>query len=139
MLDVGSQMATGRFVNLSAGVEEAGRRRFFAGIDPCRERSKGGTLPGWCGRILRRRRRSLAFADSSFDVVYTTRVLINLPAWDQQVTGIMECLRVARPGGKVILSEAFWEPLVLINAMRALVRLPSLVEHDFNVISRRTA
>lgn len=76
--------------------------------------------------------RRLAFPDASFDKVYTTRVLINLPTWEEQVRGIEECLRVARPGGKVILSEAFWEPLVLLNAMRALVRLAPLVEHDFN-------
>lgn len=76
--------------------------------------------------------RRLAFPDASFEKVYTTRVLINLPTWEEQVRGIEECLRVARPGGKVILSEAFWEPLVLLNAMRALTRLPPLVEHDFN-------
>ena len=48
------------------------------------------------------------------------------------MTGIRECLRVARPGGTVILSEAFWEPLQLLNALRALKQLPPLVEHDFN-------
>ncbi len=76
--------------------------------------------------------RHLDFPDSSFDVVYTTRVLINLPTWEQQVQGIRECLRVARPGGTVVLSEAFWEPLVLLNAVRTLCRLVPLVEHDFN-------
>lgn len=76
--------------------------------------------------------RKLAFPGASFDAVYTTRVLINLPTWEEQVAGITECLRVARPGGTVILSEAFREPLVLLNAMRALVKLPPLVEHDFN-------
>jgi ubiquinone/menaquinone biosynthesis C-methylase UbiE len=76
--------------------------------------------------------RAIDFPDARFDVVYTTRVLINLPNWEEQVRGITECLRVARPGGKVVLSEAFWEPLQLLNAMRALVRLPPLVEHDFN-------
>jgi|CXWL01.1.fsa_nt_gi ubiquinone/menaquinone biosynthesis C-methylase UbiE len=76
--------------------------------------------------------RALAFGDSAFDVVYTTRVLINLPTWKQQVTGIEECLRVVRPGGKVVLSEAFWEPLCLLNAIRALCGLAPLVEHDFN-------
>jgi ubiquinone/menaquinone biosynthesis C-methylase UbiE len=76
--------------------------------------------------------RGLDFPDASFDVVYTTRVLINLPNWEQQLAGIRECLRVTRPGGTVILSEAFWEPLQLLNAMRQLVRLPLLVEHDFN-------
>ena len=83
--------------------------------------------------------RSLAFADNSFDAVYTTRVLINLPTWQEQQQGIRECLRVAKPGGKVILSEGFWEPLVLLNALRALVKLPPLVEHDFNRYLKRSS
>ena len=37
-----------------------------------------------------------------------------------------------RNDDQVVLSEAFWEPLQLLNAMRALVQLPPLVEHDFN-------
>lgn len=74
----------------------------------------------------------LDFPDESFDVVYTTRVLINLPTWSDQLRGIAECLRVTRPGGKVILSEGFWEPLMRLNAVRALCHLPPLVEHDFN-------
>lgn len=76
--------------------------------------------------------RSLAFANETFDVVYTTRVLINLPTWKEQMQGIDECLRVCKSGGTVVLSEAFWEPLVLLNALRALKSLPALVEHDFN-------
>lgn len=76
--------------------------------------------------------RSIQFPDNSFDVVYTTRVIINLPNWEQQVQGIRELLRVARPGGKVVLSEAFWEPLVLLNSLRAIKQLKPLVEHDFN-------
>lgn len=76
--------------------------------------------------------RKLEFSDNSFDVTYTTRVLINLPNWEDQMLGINECLRVTKKGGAVILSEAFWEPLVLLNALRTLVNLPPLVEHDFN-------
>ncbi|MEO8358553.1 MAG: class I SAM-dependent methyltransferase [Vicinamibacteria bacterium] len=76
--------------------------------------------------------RRLRFDSESFDVVYTTRTLINLPTWEDQKRGITECLRVCRAGGKVILCEAFWEPLVLLNAMRSLKALPPLVEHDFN-------
>jgi len=76
--------------------------------------------------------RSLQFSDNAFDVAYTTRVLINLPTWEQQILGITECLRVVKPHGTVVLSEGFWEPLVLLNAMRALKQLPPLVEHDFN-------
>lgn len=76
--------------------------------------------------------RSLQFPDNTFDVAYTTRVLINLPTWEQQMQGIAECIRVVKPGGTIVLSEGFWEPLMLLNAMRALTNLPPLVEHDFN-------
>ncbi|HAX49519.1 MAG TPA: methyltransferase domain-containing protein [Ignavibacteria bacterium] len=76
--------------------------------------------------------RKLDFADNEFDLTYTTRVLINLPNWEEQKTGIEESYRVTKKGGTVILSEAFWEPLVLLNSMRTLVKLPPLVEHDFN-------
>lgn len=76
--------------------------------------------------------RSLQFADNTFDVAYTTRVLINLPTWEQQMHGIAECIRVVRPNGTIVLSEGFWEPLMLLNAMRSLKNLPALVEHDFN-------
>jgi ubiquinone/menaquinone biosynthesis C-methylase UbiE len=76
--------------------------------------------------------RKLQFEDNAFDVVYTTRVLINLPTWEEQKVGIAECIRVCRKGGTVILSEGFWEPLVLLNSLRALRQLPPLVEHDFN-------
>jgi hypothetical protein len=46
--------------------------------------------------------------------------------------GIAECIRVVKPNGTIILSEGFWEPLMLLNAMRTLVKLSPLVEHDFN-------
>jgi ubiquinone/menaquinone biosynthesis C-methylase UbiE len=74
----------------------------------------------------------MQFDDNSFDVVYTTRVLINLPNWDEQIQGIEECIRITKKGGTVILSEGFWEPLILLNSLRALKQLPPLVEHDFN-------
>lgn len=76
--------------------------------------------------------RRLPFPDNSFDALYTTRVIINLPNWEEQLRAIAECVRVTKKGGKIIFSEAFWEPLVLLNALRALKQLPPLAEHDFN-------
>jgi len=35
----------------------------------------------------------------NYDVVYTTRVLVNLPTWEQQKKGIAECLRVTKKKG----------------------------------------
>jgi ubiquinone/menaquinone biosynthesis C-methylase UbiE len=75
---------------------------------------------------------NIKFNDNTFDVVYTTRVIINLPNWKEQIRAIDECIRVAKPGGIIIFSEAFYEPLVLLNALRSLKQLPPLVEHDFN-------
>jgi ubiquinone/menaquinone biosynthesis C-methylase UbiE len=91
------------------------------------ERGLGAKISFCVGDI-----QAINFANNSFDLVYTTRVLINLPTWQQQQDAIVECIRVAKPNGKVIFSEAFWEPLVLLNAMRTLKQLPPLVEHDFN-------
>ena len=76
--------------------------------------------------------KKLRFDDKIFDVVYTTRVLINLPTWKEQTQGINECIRVTKKGGTIIISEAFWEPLVLLNSLRTLKQLPPLIEHDFN-------
>jgi len=76
--------------------------------------------------------REIDFEDNIFDLVYTTRVIINLPNWEDQKKAINECLRVTKKGGKVVFSEAFYEPLILLNAMRTLNRLPPLYEHDFN-------
>ena len=81
--------------------------------------------------------RDLNFNDSFFDVTYTTMVIINLQNWEEQVIGILECVRVTKQGGIIILSEAFWEPLVLLNSLRAIKNLAPLVEHDFNRYLKR--
>lgn len=71
-------------------------------------------------------------ADSSFDFTFTTRVLINLPTWQDQIKGINEMLRITRSNGTVLIMEGFWEPLINLNALRQISRLEPLVEHDFN-------
>lgn len=74
----------------------------------------------------------LPFEEGAFDVAYTTRVLINLPTWEQQRQGILESLRVVRRGGLLVISEGFWEPLCLLNSLRLMLKLEPLAEHDFN-------
>ena len=75
---------------------------------------------------------NLDFKDDYFDVAYTTRTLINLPTWEQQIQAFNELYRVTKPGGKILLSEAFWEPLCKLNSLRLILGLDPLVEHDFN-------
>ena len=108
---------------------------YITGIDYSEEMIKaarvanigGGDIEFAVGDI-----RGIGYADETFDTVYTTRVLINLPTWEEQKQGIRECLRVTKKGGVVVLSEGFWEPLVKLNAMRMLCGLHPLNEHDFN-------
>ncbi|MDP5240689.1 methyltransferase domain-containing protein [Uliginosibacterium sp. 31-16] len=114
-------------VDFSEAMIDAAEKNRLASITPERYRFEAGDI------------RKLRFENESFDLVYTTRTLINLPSWDEQKIGISECLRVCRKGGTVILSEAFWEPLVLLNAMRTLKSLPPLVEHDFNRYLKKSA
>lgn len=76
--------------------------------------------------------KALPFPDGAFDAVTCTRVLINLPNWEEQQAGIEEMLRVCRAGGRLVLLEAFYEPLTRLNAARLVAGLQPLVEHDFN-------
>jgi ubiquinone/menaquinone biosynthesis C-methylase UbiE len=43
---------------------------------------------------------------ASYDKVVVIRVLINLGTWARQLEGLKECVRVLRPGGTLLLSEA---------------------------------
>ena len=110
----------------------------IVGVDYCKNmiaianRSKQKLKIGNNAKFVLGDIRKLFFDNDTFDVVYTTRALINLSNWEQQLQGIEECIRVTRKGGKIIFSEAFWEPLVLLNSMRTICNLSPLVEHDFN-------
>src|SRR5262245_3664768 len=104
------------------------RRVTPVGIDYCTAMVKGARRAGL--PVMYADVRKLPFADEQFDVVYSVRCLINLPTWDDQKRAIDEMLRVTKR--KLVLCEAFWEPLQLLNAMRAMLQLSPLVEHDFN-------
>jgi ubiquinone/menaquinone biosynthesis C-methylase UbiE len=134
VLDVGCANGFSTFCQLDlqpnanfTGVDYAENMIFYANEAKKEKNLADEKIKFSVGSIL-----ELPFENNSFDVVYTTRVLINLPTWESQLQGIEECIRVAKKGGTVILSEGFWEPLCLLNSMRLLVGLEPLVEHDFN-------
>lgn len=83
--------------------------------------------------------RSLPFDSNSFDIVYTTRTLINLPTWKDQQIAMRECIRVCKQKGTIIFSEAFWEPLCCLNGLRAIAKLPFLAEHECNRFLKKSA
>lgn len=77
--------------------------------------------------------RSLAFPDGAFDLALTTRVIINLHDRETQLQGVRECLRVVRPGGVALLSEATTQGLDRINALRAELGMTPLPMPGFNL------
>jgi ubiquinone/menaquinone biosynthesis C-methylase UbiE len=55
---------------------------------------------------------------NSYDKVIVVRVLINLGAWERQLTGLRECIRVLKPCGLLLLSEATLQGWRRLNALR---------------------
>jgi predicted SAM-dependent methyltransferase len=76
--------------------------------------------------------RNLPFADASYDVVICERVVINLDSEADQARSLAEMQRVLRPGGYLILLEAFVEPWERLNAARTEFSLPLLPRPQHN-------
>ena len=97
-----------------------------------KRRFRAGNFRSLCFNIYQADIREIPEDDNTYDLSYTIRVLINLPKWSEQKRGIDELIRVTRPNGTIILSEAFWGSLQKLNALRIIAGLETLVEHDFN-------
>ena len=67
-----------------------------------------------------------------FDKVVVVRVIINLGTWELQLTGIRECLRVLKPGGRLLLSEATVQGWSRLNTFRREWGLPDIPMPPFN-------
>ncbi len=58
-----------------------------------------------------------------FDIVLSTRCLINLSTWEEQKAGIMEMLNMLAPNGRLILVENTEAGLASLNKLRAMLNL----------------
>ena len=59
----------------------------------------------------------------TFDIVLSTRCLINLATWEQQKAGILEMRKMLAPNGRLILVENTEAGLASLNSLRAKVGL----------------
>lgn len=71
-------------------------------------------------------------ADNHYDKVVVIRVVINLRQWDLQMKGLQECVRVLKPGGTLLLSEATLQGWRKLNAFRAEWGLDAIPIPPFN-------
>ena len=76
--------------------------------------------------------KDLDEADDSYDKVIVTRVIINLGNWENQERAIQECLRVLKPGGLLMMSEAILQGWSRLNALREEWGLDAIPIPPFN-------
>ena len=76
---------------------------FYVGLEPSVSEMSAAGISGFGS--VRGDGAALPFADDSFDVVYSSNVAEHIPNW--QAMGD-EMLRVAKPGGLVVLSYTVW-------------------------------
>lgn len=62
----------------------------------------------------------------AFDLIYTERVLINLPDWPAQRAAIEGIMQMVAPGGVYVMCENSQDGLEKINELRARVELPRI-------------
>jgi SAM-dependent methyltransferase len=86
-----------------------------------------GTAAFRVGNIM-----SLDEPDESYDKVVVIRVVINLGDWENQIRAIMECSRMLRRGGLLLLSEATLQGWNKLNLFRHEWGLPDIPMPPFN-------
>ncbi|MCL4457705.1 MAG: class I SAM-dependent methyltransferase [Nitrospirae bacterium] len=70
--------------------------------------------------------RDLPSFDTKFDLIYTERVLINLPDWTRQKKAIEDISYLLDEGGVYVMCENSQDGLDKINALRQRIDLPSI-------------
>jgi ubiquinone/menaquinone biosynthesis C-methylase UbiE len=69
--------------------------------------------------------RHKQLAGAHYDVVLSTRCLINLASWEEQKTGILQMQQRLTPTGKLIMVENVLDGLTNLNRVRAKLGLPA--------------
>jgi ubiquinone/menaquinone biosynthesis C-methylase UbiE len=75
---------------------------------------------------------SLKIADNSADLVITSRVLINLQNFDNQIKAVKECARILKKEGSLLLLESVNQSYDNLNKYRKKYGLTELKAHEAN-------
>jgi SAM-dependent methyltransferase len=76
--------------------------------------------------------------NGSFDLIYTTRCLINLPSWNLQQVAIDNIHKALRNGGIYLMVENFIEGQENFNRVRRDFGLPEVPVREHNCFLERT-
>jgi len=76
---------------------------------------------------------ALSEPDEAYDKVVVIRVVINLGDWEHQSRALLECARVLKPGGMLLLSEATVQGWSKLNKFRREWGLPDIPMPSFNL------
>ena len=74
------------------------------------------------------------FQTGSFDIVYTSRCLINVLSREMQYQALEEAFRVAKPNGTVVLIENFAEAVDAINDLKKRYPAGAAIEDSHNLL-----
>lgn len=74
----------------------------------------------------------------SFDLIYTTRCLINLPSWDLQKAALNSIHGALKVGGSYLMIENFVEGQENFNQLRKTFGLPEIPIRNHNLFFQRT-
>ena len=80
--------------------------------------------------------RELRVESGGFDMIYTERVLINLPNWPAQQEALRQMTGLLAPGGLYVMCENSQDGLDALNTLRVRVDLPAIVPPWHNVYFR---
>ncbi|MCI0577814.1 MAG: class I SAM-dependent methyltransferase [Chloroflexi bacterium] len=70
--------------------------------------------------------RKLSSLGANFDLIYTERVLINLPDWEAQKQAITDICSLLYKGGVYVMCENSQDGLESINELREKINLPTI-------------
>jgi len=112
----------------------------FSGFDYASsmvENAKGNIANGESANVRFDRLDICDGLDGVFDLVYTTRCLINLPSWDLQKLAISNIHRALAVGGVYLMIENFIDGQDKFNAVRKSFGLPEIRVREHNVFFER--
>lgn len=75
--------------------------------------------------------------NGAFNLIYTTRCLINLPSWDLQQLAVNNIHRALAPGGVYAMVENFAEGHANFNQIRTQFNLPEIPVREHNLFFER--